>query len=111
MELSKFDRLYGGLVDIALFSRPSTVKNVQAITGKTETFVIQTVRHEGKDTIFLEVMDESGLVRVALPAKVANVIALQREALSKRQRSINSKAIMAARKAAGEVIGFARKTS
>lgn len=110
--VSKYDRLYGGIHDIGLSTKPSTVKNVQTITGKTETFVIQTIRHaENGDYIFLECMDETGVVRLALPPKVANLIASQRESLTKRRRSIVSKAAMKTRKDAGEVLGFARKNN
>ena len=110
--ISKYDRLYGGLMDVSLATKPSTVKTVQSITGKTETFVIQTCRHEDSgDYVFIEVMDESGVIRLALPPKVANLIASQREALTKRRRSISSRAVMKARMEAGEVIGFRRKTA
>jgi hypothetical protein len=108
--LSKYDRLYGGLHDVGLSSKPSTVKNVQTITGKSETFVVQTIRHhEYGDHIFIECMDESGVIRLALPPKVSNLIASQREALTKRRRSISSKTAIKARIAAGEVFGFAKK--
>lgn len=109
-DLSKYDRLYGGVLDVSLATKPSTVKTVQPITGKTETFVIQTCRHEESgDYIFIECMDENGVVRLALPPKVANLIAAQRESLTKRRRSISSKATMKARMAAGEVLGFQKK--
>lgn len=110
--ISKYDRLYGGMVDVSLVTKPSTVKAVQSITGKAETFVVQTARHEEYgDYIFVEVIDETGVTRVALPPKVANLIASQREALTKRRRSISSRASMKARMEAGEVIGFRRKAS
>lgn len=108
--ISKYDRLYGGLMDVSLVTKPSTVKNVQTLTGKTETFVIQTARHqENGDYVFIECMDEAGVIRLALPPKVANLIASQRDALTKRRRSISSRAAMRARMDAGEVIGFKRK--
>lgn len=108
--LSKYDRLYGGLHDVGLSSKPSTVKNVQTITGKSETYVIQTIRHEENgDYIFIECMDETGVTRLALPPKVSNLIASQRDALTKRRRSISSRASMRARIASGEVLGFAKK--
>lgn len=51
--VAKYDRVRGGLEGVALFTKPSTVKNVQIITGKTETFVVETARHEELgDTIF-----------------------------------------------------------
>ena len=108
--LSKYDRLYGGLHDVGLSSKPSTVKNVQTITGKSETFVVQTIRHhEYGDYVFIECMDETGVVRLALPPKVTNLIASQRDSLTKRRRSISSKAAMKVRKEAGEVLGFAKR--
>jgi hypothetical protein len=58
---------------------------VQSIKGKSEIFVIETARYEdiGGDYIFIECMDESGVVRLALPPKVANVVACQRDSLSR----------------------------
>ena len=109
--IDKYDRIYGGLHDVSLFTKPSTIKNVQAITGRTETFVIQTCRHEHYgDFIFMECMDERGVVRLALPPKVANAIASQRDSLTKRRRSIASKASIKARMDAGEVLSFKKKS-
>jgi hypothetical protein len=108
--LSKYDRLYGGLHDVGLVCKPSTVKTVQTITGKSETFVVQTIRHhEYGDYVFIECMDENGVVRIALPPRVSNLIAAQRDALTKRRRSISSRAAMKARIDAGEVLGFRKK--
>ena len=110
--VSKYDRLYGGLRDVSLFTKPSTIKLVQSLTGQSETFVIQTCRHdENGDYIFVERLDESGVVRLALPPKVAALIASQRDALTKRRRSISSRATMKARMESGEVIGFKKKNA
>jgi hypothetical protein len=109
-QLTKYDRLRGGLHDVALFTKPSTVKHVQGITGKSETFVIETARYEdmGGDYIFVECMDESGVIRLALPPKVANIIASQRDSLTARRRSLASKRIAQERKERGELPGFMR---
>jgi len=105
--VSKYDRVRGGLEGVALFTKPSTVKNTQIITGKSETFVIETARHaELGDTIFVECMDDAGVTRLALPPKVANAIASQRESLTSRRRSILSKENARARKERGELPGF-----
>jgi hypothetical protein len=109
--IDKYDRLYGAMHDVALLTKPSTIKHVQSLTGRTETFVIQTARHEENgDYIFIERMDEQGVVRLALPPRVANLIASQRDALTKRRRSLSSKATMKARMEAGEVLGFQKKS-
>src|SRR5215471_5405253 len=60
--LTKYDRLRGGLEGVALFTKPSTVQHVQNLTGKTETFVVQSCRYEehGGDYIFVQCVDEGG---------------------------------------------------
>jgi hypothetical protein len=108
--VSKYDRTYGSLHDISLSTKPSTVKNVQTLTGKSETFVVQTFRHEELgDYIFVECMDENGLTRLALPPKVAAAIASQRDSLTKRRRSISSKRVMRERMDNGWVPNFRKK--
>lgn len=92
---------------MALFTKPSTIRNVQAITGRAETFVVETARHEELgDYVFVECVDETGVIRLCLPPKVANAIAAQRESLTSRRRSIASKAVAKARKDRGELPGF-----
>ena len=78
-QIGKYDRMYGNLLDVSIHTKPSTVKIVQTITGRAETFIIQSLRHEDQgDYIFVECVDENGLVRLCLPPKVANAIAAQR---------------------------------
>jgi hypothetical protein len=108
--INKYDRLYGSVVDVGLSTKASTIRTVEPITGKTESFIVQTCRHqENGDYVFIEHVSEDGVVRLALPPKVANLIASQRDALSKRRRSISSKAVMRARMESGEVIGFQKR--
>lgn len=86
--ISKFDRLRGSMHNVALFTKPSTIKNVQTITGESETFVIESCRFENEgDYVFIECVDKNGVTRIALPPKVADVIASQRDALTARRRS------------------------
>jgi hypothetical protein len=105
--VKKFDRIRGGMQGVALFTKPTTIKNVQNITGESETFVIETCRHaEMGDFIFIEIVDRDGVTRVALPPKAADAIAAHRESLTSRRRSIASKATARARKDRGELPGF-----
>jgi len=76
--ISKYDRQRGSLKDVALFTRPSTIQNVQTLTGRAETFVVATARAEdqGGDFIFVECIDElQAVTRLCLPPRVANAIA------------------------------------
>ena len=109
MDKTKFDRIYGGLLDVSLKTSPTTIKAVQPITGESETWIIQTLRHEDGDTVFIEHIDGAGVVREALPPKVIAAIVRHRDSLTTRSRSIRGKASIAARQAAGEVIGFRKK--
>ena len=107
--VSKYDRIRGGLHGVALFTKPTTIRIVQAITGQAETFVVETARHEFGDTIFIECVDVDGVVRLALPPKVAVAIASQCAALTKRRRSIAGKRNAQDRKDKGLLPGFMKK--
>lgn len=107
--IAKYDRLRGGLQDVATFTKPSTIKNVETMTGRTETFVVETCRYEDRgDYIFVECVDEAGVTRLALPPKVANAIASQRDSLTARRRSKAAKRVAQERKDRGELPGFMR---
>lgn len=109
--IGKFDRIRGGLQGVALFTKPSTIKNVQNITGKSETFVVETARYDelGGDFIFVELVDENGVVRIVLPPRVANIISSQKDSLTTRRRSRAGKLVAQARKDRGELPGFMKK--
>lgn len=109
MDDHTINRLRGGMQGVALFTKASTIKNITQITGKSETFIIETARHdELGDFIFIECLDEGVPVRLALPPKVANLIASQRDSLTRRRRSIAGKAQAKLRKDRGELPGFMR---
>lgn len=72
--------------------------------------MVQTYRQrERGDTIFLEVMDQHGAMRLVLPAQVANLIARQRDALTAKARSKAAAATAQDRKAQGFQPGFLKK--
>lgn len=110
-QISKYDRLRGSMAEVAMFTKPSTIKSVQNITGQAETFVIETCRYEehGGDYVFVECVDSTGVTRLALPPRVANAIASQRDALTRRRRSQAGKRNAADRKARGILPGFMKK--
>jgi hypothetical protein len=85
-------------------------QSIQTITGKAETFVVETARHEELgDYVFVECVDEAGVIRLCLPPRVANAIASQRDSLTSRRRSIASKAVAKMRMERGEIPGFMKK--
>jgi hypothetical protein len=108
--ITKYDRRYGNLHDSnAIRTKPSTIKAVENITGRSETFIVQTFRDDDGDHIFVECMDENGLTPIKLAPKVAAAIASQRDSLTARRRSIASKAVAKSRIDRGELPGFLRK--
>lgn len=109
-QVSKYDRRYGALIDAFLHTKPSTIKVHETITGRSETFIVQTVRHEEQgDYIFVECIDETGTTRLALPPKVSAAIASQKDSLTTRRRKTGAKRAMATRIARGDVIDFKPK--
>ena len=117
----EYDRLLGALHGIpgVAATKPSTVKTVTSVTGASKTFIVQTYRQrdeevregqiiKGGDTIFLDCMTKEGTTRLAIPPAVADVIARQRESLTKIVRRRTAKASAQARKDAGILPGFLR---
>lgn len=106
-----YDRLLGalhGLPDV-IATQPSTVRTIVPLLGHSQTYIVQTYRQAGQgDTIFLEVVGRDGSVRLAIPAKVSDVIARQRDALTARARSRAARAAAQGRKDRG-VVPFVKK--
>jgi hypothetical protein len=107
--ITKYDRTYGGWRDVSLYTKPSTIQSVD-LTGRAETFIVQTMRHEEKgDHVIVKFVDKEGVKRLILPPKVTGTIVRQRDALTARSRSNTAKATAKARKDRGELPGFMKK--
>jgi tRNA A37 threonylcarbamoyladenosine dehydratase len=99
-----FDRIRAGMdgrPDVTR-TRISTVRSVDPLVGNVSTFLIESIRvKDVGDTIFLEVANKDGNIRIVIPPKGANVIARQRDSLANQVRSKLAKAQAKARKEAG----------
>lgn len=101
--VDKFDKAVGGLLDgNNLHTNATTVQHITMT--KAEQFTIQTVRvsdnpDKGKrgDHVIIIMVDKDGRQRFILPPRATDVIARQKDALTRRVRSIRSKARMKAR--------------
>ncbi len=85
-----YDRQLGMIDDLpdVLSTRPSTIVDTTPIVGLSQTFIVQSYRQrEVGDRIFIQYVDSSGTQRIVIPPKVADVIARQRSALTKKSRS------------------------
>lgn len=102
-----YDRAY--LVASGFLATRETTVTVPTIAHGVATYTIQTFRKpEAGDDIFIIIAGPEGLQRIHLPARVANAIAAQREALTARSRSRAAKDRADKDKAAGVVPGFMR---
>ena len=100
-----FDRQLGnlkGLPDV-VETTPSVIRETTSLVGDARTFIVQTVRQLGVgDVIFVEYVGRQGTIRIALPPRVADAIARQRDTLTTKNRRKVARATAAARKARGE---------
>lgn len=108
-----YDRQLASLHDLPDVTRTkaTTVRVVPPLgVGGTLVFIVQTYRQaERGDTVFLEVVGNQGAMRIAIPPKVANTIARQRDALTAKSRSKAATAVAADRKAQGLQPGFLKR--
>lgn len=82
--------------------KATTIRTIHPVLELAQTFIVQTVRHrEQGDTIFIEYVSTEGMVRIALPPAVSEVIARQRDALTTKSRKRAGKAEALRRKVAG----------
>lgn len=100
-----YDRQLASLHDLPDVTRTkaATVRVVPPLgVGGTLVFIVQTYRQATRgDTVFLEVVGNTGAMRIAIPPKVAATIARQRDALTTKSRSKAATAVAADRKAQG----------
>ena len=87
-------------------TKTTTIRALTLVTQLAQTFSVQTYRHDGGDTIFIEYMSGEEAFRVPLPPAVAECIARQRDALTTKNRKRAAKTEAARRKAEGIKPGF-----
>jgi hypothetical protein len=98
------------LEGLALASTPSTIREVQQITGKVTTYVVECVKHDELGVFaFIEMVDEQGVTRMALTPKVVAELNRQQEALTARARSTAAKALAKQRKDVGILPGSMKR--
>lgn len=118
--ISKYDRIYGSQRDlcanstIAATSNPTTIQHIETLTEHAETYIIETIRSDKGDYLFVQCIDDKrNVTRLALPPRVAKAINSQgrkldrrSEKLSKERRSEIGKRLAAERMARGEKPAF-----
>jgi len=88
---------------------PAAVK-VTDFYGNSTDFIVQTVKWDGGETVFLTIVDEEGPAkRIMLPPKVLATIQRQRDSVQLQVRKRNGKRIAEERKAQGIEPAFLKK--
>lgn len=86
--LNKYDRAYGDMRDVGVSSKPVTVQYVDGV-GRAETFIVETIRDEKGDHLFLQCVDEKQQVtRLAVPPRVVKAIQSQIRKLERHSEKV-----------------------
>lgn len=120
--ISKYDRIYASVRDIGVTSKPSTIVQQlegSSVSGRAETYIVETIRDEKGDHLFVQCVDDKQQVtRLALPPRVSKAIQSQARKLdrrsaqqSKERRSEIARKLAAERMARGELPAFLVKAA
>lgn len=85
--------------------RSSSTISLADFLGNTETWVIDTFRADGQETVLLQRIDTTGGIRLVLPPKVTAVIAAQRDRATTVNRRRGAQKAVATRIARGDTLG------
>ena len=93
-----------------LCDHPGAIRAASTITlsdffGRSETWVIETFRHGGSETVFLQRMAAGGAFRLVLPAEVTATIGRQRDRAVTGTRKRAAREAVATRIARGDTLG------
>lgn len=111
--INKYDREYGNMRDVGVTSKPVTVQYVDSV-GRAETYIVETIRDEKGDHLFVQCVDEKQQVtRLAIPPRVVKAINSQvrklerhSEKVAKERRSETARARAMERMERGEKPAF-----
>lgn len=116
-----YDRLLGALDGLPgmTSTKPATIVTMTPLLGTSQTFIVRTFRHAHQDdegttqpaefTIFVQYIEGTTATKIALPPRVADLIARQRDALTTQARTKAAKRAAKTRKDRGFVPTFTRK--
>ena len=94
----------------SLTGNPGAVRSTSTVTvvdllGNSETWVIDTFRVEGEETVLLQRINSVEGTRMVLPPQVTSVLARQRDRATTVNRKRGARAAIATRIARGDTIG------
>ena len=117
-----YDRLLGALDGLPgmASTKPATIETITPILGTSHTFIVRTFRQQAESetdkpapaqfTVFLKFIEGTQAIKIAIPPKVADLIARQREALTTQARRRQATRAAATRKARGIRPAFLKRS-
>lgn len=105
----QFDQTLARLVGLpgGAHTQPAVVQDVD-FYGKVTSWMVQTVKHDGGDTVFLTSVNSEGSSRFVLPPRVLAAIDRQRASALTTVRRRHGRRIAEERRARGETPAFMR---
>lgn len=93
-----------------LADRPDSVHASSTVTvvdfyGNLQTWVFETFRVDGEETVFVNIVTTEGAIRVVMPPSVTSKLYAQREQLVTRTRRRAAHTAVATRRERGDVLG------
>lgn len=103
----QFDKLLSRLIGLpnGAHTQPSVVQDVD-FYGNTTSYMVQTVKHEEGQTVFVTQVNAAGSQRYILPPKVLQLLDRQRDSTVTQVRRRHGKRIAEERAAAGNAPVF-----
>lgn len=83
-----------------------TIVQCMDFYGRSSDWIVQSVKTEEGDNLFLTCVTSEGVTRIAVPARVVATIDRQRETLTTKVRRRHGRRLAEERKARGEAPGF-----
>lgn len=108
----QFDQMLARLVGLpgGAHTQPTVVQDAD-FYGKVTSWMVQTVKHDGGETVFLTCVNGDGSARYVLPPRVLAAIDRQRAAALTKVRRRHGQRIAEERRARGEAPAFLRPTT
>jgi hypothetical protein len=85
--------------------RVNSTINLIDLLGHTESWIIDTLRADGREVVFLQRSSAEEPLRLMLPSEVCAAIATQRDRITTRTRRLVAKRTVANRRAQGLPVG------
>lgn len=97
----EFDRMLGVLENVGHTAKTTIPVIPKLGVGGTRTFIVRTIRHEGEDHLFIEMIGRDRSIREYFPPAITAAITRQRDSLTSRSRRAGARQAALTRKALG----------